>query len=153
MRLNLNCLTSIYTPAEGNLHCASTTRPGAGSGGGTPAHARDDGQRHEIEQAADDQRPESLSVSELLQDVPGEVFVHFPMPRHWLGYSGLGVAVPIVLPTVANQHAPECFELANQVGLLHPTASSATLRMPGISPVVRSRYRSRRFSSNSGRVS
>jgi hypothetical protein len=42
-------------------------------------------------------------VGELLQDVPGEVFVHFPMPGHWLGCSSLGVAIPIVFPTVANQ--------------------------------------------------
>ena len=41
----------------------------------------------------------------------------------------------------------------NQIGLLHPAVSSTTLRMPGTSPLVRSRKRSRRFSSNSGGVS
>src|ERR1039458_2478756 len=92
-------------------------------------------------------------VGELFQDVPGEVFVHFLVPGNGLGHSGPGVTIPIVLPTVANQRAPKCFEPANQVGLLHPTASSETLRMPGISPLVRSRYRSRRLSSNSGSVS
>lgn len=51
----------------------------------------------------------------------GENFVHFFVPRHRLGHPGLWVAIPTVLPTVANQHSPLCFELANQGGLLHPT--------------------------------
>jgi hypothetical protein len=41
--------------------------------------------------------------------------------------------------TVTDEQAACCFEPANQVGPLHPTLSSAILRMPGISPLVRSR--------------
>ena len=49
-----------------------------------------------------------------------------------------GIAVPVVIPTPPNQGASGFFQLADQVGSLHPTVNSAIRRIPGISPLVRS---------------
>jgi hypothetical protein len=48
----------------------------------------------------------AASISELLEDVPGDDLVHFLVPGHWLGHSGLRVAIPIVPPTVTDEQAP-----------------------------------------------
>jgi hypothetical protein len=46
--------------------------------------------------------------------------------------------IPVVLPAVANKHAAARFELPDEVFPLHRSDSSASLRTPGISPLVRS---------------
>jgi hypothetical protein len=43
-----------------------------------------------------------------------------------------------VIPAVANELAAGFFQLADQIRALHPTVNSATRRIPGISPLVRS---------------
>ena len=79
------------------------------------------------------------SVAELFQNVLGEDLVYFLVPGNGLGDVRPWVGVPIMLPTVTNQQTPDGFEFPDQVGLLHPIVSSDTLRMPGSSPLVRSR--------------
>jgi hypothetical protein len=46
-------------------------------------------------------------------DMSGETFLDFPMPRHRLGHAGGGIAVPVVLATMPHQNATEpldCFD-------------------------------------------
>ena len=45
------------------------------------------------------------SIGELLQDVLGDDLVHFLVPGHRLGHSSLGVAIPIVPATMADEQA------------------------------------------------
>ena len=90
---------------------------------------------------------------ELLQDVLSKEFVDVPMPGNRLRETVLGVGIPVVIPTVPNQPAACFLQFANQIRSLHPSVSSATRRIPGISPPVRSRYKSRRLSSSSANVS
>jgi hypothetical protein len=52
--------------------------------------------------------------------------------------------IPVVLSAMTNKHATIRFKLSDEVLALHRRLSSASLRTPGISPLVRSRYRSRR---------
>jgi len=80
-----------------------------------------------------------MSVLQLLENVPGEIVVDFAVPGHGLGDTRLGILVPIVLAAVPNEPATGFFELADQVGSFHDeTESSATLRIPGMSPLVKS---------------
>ena len=77
------------------------------------------------------------------------MLVDFGVTWNRLGDLRGGVMIPIVLPAVANQHAATGFELSDEVLALHRSVSSASLRTPGISPLVRSRYRSQRWDSSS----
>jgi hypothetical protein len=49
-----------------------------------------------------------------------------------------GFLIPIVFPAVADERAAHPRELLNQLDPLHGTWSSATLRTPGMAPLVRS---------------
>ena len=68
----------------------------------------------------------------------GEILVDFPMPWHRLRLPSFGIAIPVVAATVPHEDAPRFFEAADEVLPLHGTVISATLRIPGISPLVRS---------------
>lgn len=72
------------------------------------------------------------------------MLVDFGVSGNGLGYLRGGVVIPVVLPTVANKYAATRFELPDEIFPLHRSDSSASLRIPGISPLVRSWYRSRR---------
>lgn len=78
-------------------------------------------------------------VAQHLQDTLGEVFLDFGVPRNRLRNLGGGVVIPVVLPTVANEHAAIGFELSDEIFAFHRSVSSASFRTPGISPLVRSR--------------
>ena len=62
----------------------------------------------------------------------------FAMPGNWLRVACLGISIPVMISAVPDQNASGAFERADQIGPLHPMVSSDTLRMPGISPLVRS---------------
>ena len=79
-----------------------------------------------------------LRVAQHLQDVLGEMLVDIGVSGNGLGYLRGGVVIPVVLPAVANKHAATRFKLPNEVFSLHRSDSSASLRTPGISPLVRS---------------
>src|ERR1700683_2231478 len=51
---------------------------------------------------------------------------------------GCGVSIPVVIPTAANNLAAGFLQLADQVRAPHPMGNSATRRIPGISPPIRS---------------
>jgi hypothetical protein len=60
-----------------------------------------------------------MSVLELSQDVPREMFVVFPVPRDGLAESGFGVLIPIMASTMTKQNAAALFELSNQIDVFH----------------------------------
>ena len=78
------------------------------------------------------------STGEFLQDVLCQKFVYFPVPGYWLRNICFRVTVPIVITTVPNEHASSFVQFADQIGPLHPRVSSATLRIPEISPLTKS---------------
>lgn len=78
------------------------------------------------------------STRKLLQDVLRQELLDLTMARHWLRNSRSQIAIPIMISAVADKDASCVFQGADQVDPLHPTDSSATLRIPGISPLVRS---------------
>ncbi len=81
----------------------------------------------------------SLGVTaEHFEDVLGETFLDFSMPRDGLRSPGLRIAVPIVLRAVANQDTAESFDRLDQLRALHDITKSSTLRIPGISPLAMS---------------
>ena len=67
-----------------------------------------------------------------------EELLDFAMPRHGLTHLGLRVLIPVVFPTVPDEHAALRLELANEIEPLHATASSARRRTWGIFPLVTS---------------
>jgi hypothetical protein len=83
-------------------------------------------------------------ISEHSDDVPGQMILDFAVSWHRLGNPGRRVQVPVVPPSMAAQDASESLDGADQVNSLHGTTNSSTFRMPGSSPLVRSRYRSMR---------
>lgn|SRR6185437_6350114 len=74
-----------------------------------------------------------------------EVFVDLGVTRNGLRYLGDGIVMPIVFLAMINEHATAGFELSNEVPTLHREVSSTSFRIQGISPLVRSKYRSRRM--------
>ena len=79
-----------------------------------------------------------LGVGQHFQDALGEVFVDLGVSRNRLRNPRAGVVLPIVFPAVTNQLAADGFELPDEILSLHWSVSSASLRTPGISPLVRS---------------
>ncbi len=70
----------------------------------------------------------------------GKDFVYLAMARDWLSGAGLRVFIPVVAAAVSDELAAQFFEFANEIGSLHEEMeSSATRRMLGIAPLVRSR--------------
>jgi hypothetical protein len=63
----------------------------------------------------------------------------FPMAGHGLRNARLRIPIPVMFPAVPNEDASGFLQRADQVDPLHPMDSSVILRMPGISPLVRSR--------------
>ena len=90
-----------------------------------------------------------LRVAQHLQDALSEMFVDVGVSWNGLGYLRGWVVISVVLPVVANKHTATRFELPDEVFPLHRSDSSASLRTPGISPLVRSWYRSRRWDCKS----
>lgn len=78
-------------------------------------------------------------IAQHLQDALGEMFLDFGVPRNRLRNLGGGVVIPVVLSTVANEHATVGFKLPDEIFAFHRSVSSASFRTPGISPLVRSR--------------
>jgi hypothetical protein len=79
-----------------------------------------------------------LRVAQHLQDALGEMLIDISVSGNGLGNLCGGVVIPVVLPAVANKHAAARFELPDEVFPLHRSDNSASLRTPGISPLVRS---------------
>ena len=72
--------------------------------------------------------------------MPGKVLVDLAMPWHGLGNLRSRILIPVVLAAVPDELATIFLKLANQVRpFQEERESSATLRMPGLSPLVRSR--------------
>ncbi len=80
----------------------------------------------------------SIQVAQHFYDALGEVLVDIGVSGNGLGYLCGGVVIPVVLPAVANKHAATRFELPDEVFPFHRSDSSASLRTPGISPLVKS---------------
>lgn len=66
-----------------------------------------------------------------------------------LGYFRDGILIPIVLAAMPNKHAALRFQLSDEILALHWRVNSASFRTPGIAPLVRSTYRSRRCACRS----
>lgn len=77
-----------------------------------------------------------------LENTLCKMLINLRVAGNRLGNFGGGIVIPIVIPTMANKHATTCFELSNEIFTFHQRVSSASFRTPGISPLVRSRYRS-----------
>lgn len=85
------------------------------------------------------------------QHVFCQMLIDLSITGNGLGNFRGGVLVPIGLSAVADEHTPNSFKLSDEILALHRSVSSASLRTPGISPLVRSRCRSRRWASKSSR--
>ena len=81
---------------------------------------------------------QELAATQLRKDVLSEVIADLAMARNGLVNTGLGIAVPVMPSSVPHQHAASPFDLFDQRGSFHATAISATMRIPGNSPLVRS---------------
>ena len=88
-------------------------------------------------------------VAQHSQNTFCEMFLDLGVARDGLGNLRGRVVIPIVLSTVTNEHTPNGFKLSDEIFALHRTVSSASFRTPGISPLVRSQYRSRRCTCRS----
>ena len=49
-----------------------------------------------------------------------------------------GIVIPVVFSAMPNQHAPGGFDLPDKVFAFHRSVNSASLRTPGMCPLVRS---------------
>ena len=74
-----------------------------------------------------------------------EVFIDLSVTWNGLGNLRGRIVVPVVLTAMTDKHTTGGFKLSKKVFALHRSVSSASLRTPGISPLVRSQYRSRRL--------
>ena len=83
----------------------------------------------------------------------GEMLVDFAVSGNGLRNLRGGIVIPVVFSAAPDQNAAELFDLPDEIPSLHEIMSSATLRTPGISPLVRSLYRSLKFSCNAPRDS
>lgn len=77
-------------------------------------------------------------MAQHLDDMLGQIFLDFPMPRHRLRNTCHEITVPVVLASMPHQYPLEPFDRLDEIDPLHDTTNSSTLRMPGSSPLVRS---------------
>ena len=82
--------------------------------------------------------PAQLAAIQLRESVPGEAVPDLTVARHGLGESRPGIALPVMLGAVPNQHATGLLDSHDQRNLFQAIAISATLRIPGRSPLARS---------------
>ena len=82
--------------------------------------------------------PSQLAAVQLRENVPGETVPDLAMARHGLGESRPGIAVPVMLGAMPNQHATGLLDSLDERNPFHAIAISATLRIPGRSPLARS---------------
>jgi len=80
-----------------------------------------------------------IRVLEHLDNVPGQRYLNLPVTRNRLNHAGMGIAIPIVPGTVADEQTSESFDCLDQVDSLHNTTRSSTLRTLGTCPAVMSR--------------
>src|SRR6516162_2973126 len=80
-----------------------------------------------------------LSRSKHSYDPTGQWLLDLTMPWDGLCHAGYGVAIPVVLAAVPDQHTSERFDRPDHINTLHWTTSSPTLREPGMWPPAKSR--------------
>ena len=78
-------------------------------------------------------------------NVFGQRILDFVVAWNGLRDACLGVSIPVVVSSVTHQLAAVFSNFLDQRSSFHATAKSATLRIPGKAPLVRSAYRSRRW--------
>src|SRR5579885_909130 len=78
-------------------------------------------------------------VPEHTDDMSGERVLDLAVAGDRLRHSGPRIPVPVVPPAMADQDASEPLDRADQLDPLHGITSSSTLRIPGSSPLVKSR--------------
>jgi hypothetical protein len=61
----------------------------------------------------------TLGIAQHLEDAFGEMFVNFDVTWNRLRNLGEGIVIPIVLPTMTNEHAAVGLELSDQISSLH----------------------------------
>jgi hypothetical protein len=66
------------------------------------------------------------------------MFVDIRVPRDGLRNFRGGIVIPIVLATVPDEETAERFKLPDKLLALHGSVNSASLRTPGIAPLVSS---------------
>src|SRR5437763_1886 len=93
------------------------------------------------------------AFGQFLEDVSREGFVDLTVSRWRLPNTRNSVLIPVVFRAVPHQNATESRDFPNQIDALHEITNSSTLRMNGSSRLVISRYRSRKCSLRSSRVS
>ncbi len=79
-----------------------------------------------------------IRVSQLPDDATRKKFLDLAVPGQRLAHPSTRVLIPIVFVAVANEYATHRRELLDQFDPFHGTWSSATLRAPGIAPLLRS---------------
>lgn len=85
-------------------------------------------------------RVQQWSNAQLLQDLPREIFIDFGVAWDGLGDTCFAILIPIVLAAMPDELTANFFEFADQVLSFHDERlSSAMRRIPGISPLVKSR--------------
>jgi len=79
-----------------------------------------------------------LDVTEFTNNALREPFIDLTVARDRLWNAGSGVPIPIMLGTVSDEHTTKSLNGLYELGPLHATTNSATLRVPGIWPPLRS---------------
>ncbi len=75
-------------------------------------------------------------IGENLKDVFGQSFVDLTMAGNRLRSIRRWVVIPVMIGAMANQVAAVRLDSLDEDSALHSTSSLASLRIPGISPVV-----------------
>ena len=93
--------------------------------------------------------PARLGIAQYFQDAFCKMFINLSVAGNRLGNLRDGIMIPVVLSAVAYKHTTIGLQLSDEVFAFHRRVSSASFRTPGISPLVRSRYSSRRWACRS----
>lgn len=84
----------------------------------------------------------------------GESLIDLPMTWNRLGDASLRVLIPVVFSAMPDEQASGALQFLDEIDPLHDwTESSATRRIPGMAPLVRSRQSSFSCSCKSPMVS
>jgi hypothetical protein len=79
-----------------------------------------------------------VSVFQLPKNVACEMILDFGMTRNRLTGVSAWVLLPVVSPTMPDEDASRCFDLADEFSPFHASCSSATRRTVGMFPLVTS---------------
>jgi hypothetical protein len=87
-------------------------------------------ERHNLAEERSDDSQDCVVGSgfQFPDDVPGKMFLDFPVPGNGLACACLWVLIPIMPPAMSDENAARPFKLADKINPFHANWSSATCR-------------------------